>query len=218
MRSILISVSLEQAQNILNGSQTLLLRKSVPKDFVGWVYMCVTKRKPYLTATKWNSYNMQTNEKQSGIRYELFNFLDFKYQSLYPHISVLNGLVVARWWHDEYTKLVYQNGQGFSDDEYVIIDNEHEARLLWQDTDFIKKTCLEDEVEISNYGNGKPIYAWHIKKLEIFDKPMELGGFYTKFKDGEIIIHNLLNKTINGIWYKPLDRARQSWQYVWVKE
>ena len=47
-KEIVISIRPEYALNILNGSKTLELRKSVPKGYVGWVYGYVTKGKPYL--------------------------------------------------------------------------------------------------------------------------------------------------------------------------
>lgn len=52
MKSILLSIKPEYALNILNGSKTLELRKSIPKDIDEiikqqggiWVYMYVTKK------------------------------------------------------------------------------------------------------------------------------------------------------------------------------
>ena len=43
MNSILLSVRPEHALNILNGTKTLELRKTIPHDFKGWVYVCVRK-------------------------------------------------------------------------------------------------------------------------------------------------------------------------------
>ena len=43
MKAILLSIRPEHALNILNGDKTLELRKRVPKDFKGWVYVYVTK-------------------------------------------------------------------------------------------------------------------------------------------------------------------------------
>ncbi len=44
--------------------------------------------------------------------------------------------------------------------------------------DFIQKqTCLTYE-ELNKYGNGKPLYLWHISDLVIYDKPKELSEFY----------------------------------------
>ena len=31
---------------------------------------------------------------------------------------------------------------------------------------------------IESYGQGKPLYAWHIDNLKIYDKPKELSEFY----------------------------------------
>ena len=32
---------------------------------------------------------------------------------------------------------------------------------------------------VEDYGNGKPLYAWHIDNLVVYDKPKELSEFYT---------------------------------------
>lgn len=62
----------------------------------------------------------------------------------------------------------------------------------------------------------KMVYAWHIKKLEIFDKPKELGDF-----------HYYKTKTVySGMDCPPyvdevkhtLRKAPQSWQYAYVEE
>ena len=45
MKAILLSINPEHALNILNGKKTLELRKRVPKGFIGWVYVYVTKGK-----------------------------------------------------------------------------------------------------------------------------------------------------------------------------
>lgn len=44
-------------------------------------------------------------------------------------------------------------------------------------TDDLKKTHLSQE-ELWEYGNGKPLYLWHISDLVIYDKPKELSEFY----------------------------------------
>jgi len=203
-KQIVITKTPERALNILNGNATLDLNKSVPKDFTGWVNLYVTRKFPALVDHKlfndWIKQEMPNHK--DGERFSTFpKEYDYDYFG-----SILNGKIVARFWFDEYEKLEYINGQGFTDDEYVILENDNKAHLLWQDIDFIKKTCLEDEVEISNYGKGKDLYAWHIKKLEIFDKPKDLQEFNIegalKYK-GE---------------YLPMHHAPQSWQYVWVKD
>ena len=39
-----------------------------------------------------------------------------------------------------------------------------------------EKTCME-YTEAEEYGNGKPLYFWHISNLVVYDKPMELSEF-----------------------------------------
>lgn len=39
-----------------------------------------------------------------------------------------------------------------------------------------KNTCLSLK-ELSNYGNGKPLYAWDISQLKIYDKSKDLSEF-----------------------------------------
>lgn len=47
-KSLMISIQPKHLVNILNGNKTLELRKTVPKDFKGWVYIYCTKGKPKL--------------------------------------------------------------------------------------------------------------------------------------------------------------------------
>ena len=183
-RAIVISKSPKRALNILNRNATSDLNKSVPKDFVGWVYMYVTKAKPRLA------------------KYPIGYFID---DTPNPYVrklgKELNGKVVARWWHDEYTKLLYITDR-FYDKSYSVSYKE------------LRDMCLDDE-QLHKYGNGKDLYAWHIKKLEILE-PMELGEF-KRFEErtdpfGTNGIHGKL------CFYKPLNRVPQSYQYVWAKE
>lgn len=48
----------------------------------------------------------------------------------------------------------------------------------WYDIDDedLQKACLTEE-EFKRYGNGKPLYGWHISDLKIYDKPRELSEF-----------------------------------------
>jgi predicted transcriptional regulator len=203
-KAILMSIKPENLINILNHNKTLELRKSVPTNFIGWVYLYCTKAKPYL-AFESVDYDDSFGHSATDCGYSIQNNID-DFDKL--ESEILNGKIEGRFWFDEYIKLINIEGQGYKDDDYAIIDNENQAHYVWQDEDFFKKSCLEDEVEVSNYGNGKDLYAWHIKNLEIFDKPMELSEFsYCMFgKVGNMVYHpNYLSK------------APQSWQYVWVK-
>ena len=61
------------------------------------------------------------------------------------------------------------------------------------------KMCLSYN-EICTYGNGKPLYGWHISDLKIYDKPKEVGDFH----------HCGVNYHYNPSVTKP----PQSWCYV----
>jgi len=216
MKSILYSCSPERARKILNGEATLDIRKSVPKDFEEiikeqggiWVYMYVTKGKPYLM-------RFQGNVRNFIMATTVGNGLTYSQRKSF----IQNGKIVARWWFDEY-------------DTYYLskLANEYTSwkygRLI-RNTEVNLDLCLDDD-EINDYGNGKDLYAWHIKRLGIFDKPMELGEFYTKipfFEDGKWTKEEY--ERAFGKWAlmdklemnkkRKLTKAPQSWQYVWVK-
>jgi len=187
-KSILISIKPEHALNILNGKKTLELRKSVPKDFVGWVYGYVTKGKPYLYKTP--NYLISSNRQHDGM---------------------LNGTIPFRFWFDGYDIYVYDGFYlgGYFDDKVTLIHEDNYKLPLGN-------LCLTEE-QIKDYGKGKDLYAWHIKKLEVFDKPMILSEFY---KDYDTMDTDSNGKCIG--WYEiginPIKHHPKSWQYVWVKE
>ena len=79
----------------------------------------------------------------------------------------------------------------------------------------LSKTCLSIG-EINDYLNGKNGYFWHISDLKIYDKPKELGEFYSIPKSGSdccigCIYHECRTCTSER---KYLYRPPQSWCYV----
>lgn len=44
------------------------------------------------------------------------------------------------------------------------------------DDDYVLQTCLENGA-LWDYGNGTPLYGWHISDLLIYDEPRELSEF-----------------------------------------
>lgn len=185
-KSLMISIQPKHLVNILNGYKTLELRKNVPKDFKGWVNIYCTKGKKDILYKYKDKYYTQ-------------HYLTFT-----DCVEVLNGKVVARFWFNEYETIPYEvtlpRGYESYDGEWI----DYSLYGYWVNNTTLERSCLTDE-EISIYGKGKDIYAWHIKKLEIFDKPMELKNF-----------HKLsVGKETSA--YIRLDKAPQSWQYVYVK-
>ena len=98
------------------------------------------------------------------------------------------------------------------------------------DNDFNEKAQL-DNWELHDYGKGKPLYAWHISDLVIYDEPKELSEFKTFCKsyyegdncdDCKYFIdcrgyeYDESDCACNGL--KPIERPPQSWQFVEEKE
>lgn len=183
-KSILISIRPEHVVKILNGEKTLELRKSVPTDFENiikkhggiWVNIYVTKALPFL------------------IDYHGEYILSPKH--LWG-LKELNGKVVARFWFDKHTMLLPNFPMRTDDYDYF------DAKLELTREIILRRLGL-NKYDLSNYGEGKMIYAWHIKKLEIFDKPKELSEFS-------------ISPYMYLVEYR-VHKAPQSWQYVWEKE
>ena len=195
-KAILISIRPEHLVNILNGTKTLELRKSVPKDFKGWVYIYCTKgRKDVLYKYKDKYY---TNH----------------YLTFTDCVEVLNSKVVAMFWFDDYIKLDYEDT--YSDEFYW-------RNSIISGKELEKATCLS-QYDIVDYGKKKPLYAWHIKQLEIFDTPKELSEFYKTnipymgISGIEYALDYYGKEKVDNILKYSLKRPPQSWQYVYIKE
>lgn len=182
-KAILISIRPEYVVDILNGNKTLELRKSVPKDFNGWVYIYVTKRKPYIRKLGENYFT----------------------ECSVADVNKLNGKIPMRFWFGE-TYLIQQafNVYGEPLNQISVYDNKtYGWKAPKEQQEILKQLCLTEQ-QVLDYGKGKDLYAWHIKKLEIFDNPMELSDFY--------------RNTNYGLIGSKLKRPPQSWQFVWVKD
>ncbi len=181
-KSLMISIRPEHLVNILNGYKTLELRKTVPKDYKGWVNVYVTKGKPYI--------------RELGDNY----FTECSKVDVYK----LNGKVVARFWFDE-TYYIKQAVNVYGDElnQISIYDNKSYGwKTPKEQQEILKQLCLTEQ-EVLDYVKGKGANAWNIKQLEIFDKPLELKNFY-KLSVGKV-----------ESAYIQLDKAPQSWRYVY---
>lgn len=180
-KELLISIKPEHLVNILNGKKTLELRKTVPKDYKGWVYIYCTKGGKGLF--KDNDYFLFNNGNSS---------------------LSLNGKVVARFWFDEYEEITLQP---ISKNSKVHV---YQSEKL-SNYDLMLKTCLQEH-EMVNYLEAENGYIWHIKQLEIFDKPKELSDYLVRKKD-EYSKRNYYTYSEFSV-----ERPPQSYQFVYVKE
>ena len=69
--------------------------------------------------------------------------------------------------------------------------------------------------EQRKYGGNKPLYGWHISALKIYDKPKELGEFYSCI-GSECSSCCDFKLAYDGLYdcFARLDRPPQSWCYV----
>lgn len=151
-KEIILSIQPQYLKDILNGKKTLELRKSIPKNFKGWVNLYCTKGSPYLTKyeNEFSTYNI-------------------------PHFGNidLNGKIVGRFWFDGYIDLSFEYIE--KEVEFKKFDNSIE------EIDIEKELCLTwEEIEKYNNNGKKEIYGWKIKELGIFEKPLELSDFSLK--------------------------------------
>lgn len=119
-------------------------------------------------------------------------------QGIVPHH--LNSRVVARFWCDRV--------------------EEHRPFFHWC---IEKETCLTrddvlDYLDSKDKSVGNPkrqgkVYAIHITKLEIFDKPKEIKDF--SVYSHSIIGTNIQGETTSFKILKPLSCAPQSWCYIY---
>ena len=108
----------------------------------------------------------------------------------YDKTSKYQGKVVARFWCDK-----------------VEEHKDFACMFPYSKLRYNKATCLNEE-EIEDYGfieskGFVPLFAIHITKLEIFDRPKEISEFEREIGRDE-----------NVIAYSRLNRAPQSWCYV----
>ena len=196
-KAILMSIRPEHLINILSGNKTLELRKSVPKDYKGWVYIYCTKSKPYI--------------RELGDNY----FTECSKVDVYK----LNGKVVVRFWFDE-TYYIKQAVNVYGDElnQISIYDNKSYGwKAPKEQQEILKQLCLTEQ-EVLDYGKGKILYTWNIKNLEIFDEPMELSDFYKATLYATVQVIKEYEKRTNDFKSYRLQRPPQSWQYVWVEE
>ena len=110
---------------------------------------------------------------------------------------VKNGLVVALVWVDNV-------------EELITLSWDTQTATL-SEFDLSVKSCVSIKDLNNNFNKG---FAIHFSKLEIFDKPKELGEFWADPIDFQV--HTKAEAIAEG--YRPIQRAPQSWQYIYIEE
>jgi hypothetical protein len=187
---IVMSVRPEWLAKILNGEKTVEIRTRVPKDFVGEIHLACTspfnikydkshKRNDYLYNDDYNSKHIIGDYWLGMTR------------------TRLNGKVVAKidYNYKNVKRISYDTIEDYAGDmEDVCIKERVYERI-------VNNACLDYE-HMSKYSKCKPLFAIPLTNLAIFNKPRELGKYYSQ-KD----------------YYKAsLTRCPQSYQFAYVEE
>lgn len=176
MKSVLIAIRPKWCEKIASGKKTIEVRKSRPK--IEMPFKC---------------YIYRTTEKEEEILEEYdsnFNLLRRK-----KTLKKFRGKVIGEFICDRIDEYKYV----YCDHPEIGYPVGYDCGDNWYDIDDedLQKACLTEE-EFKRYGNGKPLYGWHISDLKIYDKPRNLSEF------GKV-----------GFGHEvPLKRPPQSYMYV----
>lgn len=165
-KALMISIQPQHAVNILNGKKTLELRTWIPKDYVGWVYVYITKCKRLSVV----------HDDENGKTYYYLNS---------NWGRELNEYIPFRFWFDEYETI--------RPSYYLFMKPIYE---MTPDTRYLLKLSKS---QINDYGKGKTLYAWHIKKLDVFDEPKSLSDFKVLY-GGEESLYPLKKAPQRSVW------------------
>ena len=186
MKSVLLSIKPKYCMLIANGEKTVEVRKTMPK--------IITPFKCYMYCTKehTNGDFILTKSEELSKLFGKNKCVGINKGFKTSEDIDLKGKVIGEFVCDK-TQNLFSNSQ------------------FWIDEDIVNRTCLNN-YEIRKYANGSDkIYGWHISDLVIYDKPKELGEFYTEGKSEIDYKRDWFND-------KPLTRPPQSWCYVEILE
>lgn len=203
MKAILISIRPQHTCNILNGIKWWEIRKKFPKDYVGWVYIYVTKDKNLLRkVVEYDESSMNWYQPH----YEIINDKNCNF-------DILNGKVVARFWCDKVEEILFES---YLPDDW---DYDYETEELGNQK-LYNNSCLSKK-ELNLYLLGENGYAIHITKLEIFDEPKEISEFMKTLDNFNGLDCFRCSKHRNCSFNRDkkceklkLTRAPQSWQFI----
>lgn len=219
MKEIMISIRPQWVEKILNKEKTIEIRKTMPKcELPCKVYIYCTKPKKWWSFSSWGCTSDELVWK------------------IKDKVKMCNGLEV---WDDDCEKLNGKVVAEFTLNKVKEYGYVYSPALLMQgyytqrgkELDY-SKCCLKLH-EIEKYADDgemlpKPIYAWHIDNLKIYDKPKEVSEFSGFIPNNKCEKHekgfacdkcdayDKEHDTCLALYYchKPIKRPPQSWCYV----
>ena len=192
MKSVLISIQPKWCELIASWKKTVEVRKTKPK--------LETPFKVYIYCTSSNKHECLM-QNESGVKL----IYAFDYKSAIPCGGyIANGKVIGEFVCDEIFPIrVFENG--------TIQD------YNWH---VMERSCVPYDDIVNYIGNGCMGYGWHISDLVIYDKPKELGEFWSAdkcpyaSKDGCTYKYHCFRAGQTKRCGDTLTRPPQSWCYV----
>lgn len=201
-KAVLISILPNWVEKICSGEKTIEVRRTRPK--------IETPFKCYIYCSKGKTF-LYKNPNNG----ELFLDSNGGYRGGDYEDRFLTGKVIGSFVCDK----VYK----------IVPDGEYYSNGYDIDDDMLSETCL-GRGYLTGYGLGYTLYGWHIIDPKLFDKPRELGEFYTicnKYGDDScgdcpylaveqcsFPCDDCVDTWCSVDNIKPITRAPQSWCYV----
>lgn len=193
-----MSIQVKPFMNINDFLKDLEVRKRIPKGYVGPVYFYVTKADPLFWLYTIPFANQDYDGRwDRGVNYD-----------------IANGKVAASFWFDDYETISFFS-EYKSDGKWGYVYMQEGSDRNISRAEFLRRTCLTEKEVVDYTGdNGKPFYAIHIKKLNVFLEPLYLSDFYRERKSS----HKFSSEqTAKGLNLQKITKAPQSWMYAWMK-
>lgn len=152
MKSILISIQPKWIKKIVNEEKTIEMRKTAPKQVPFKCYIYATKGTidNSLLISK-DSHHAIIGDYRNAFNCDGDGNIDW---------NIGNGKVIGEFVCDKVDVYDFSNYEA----EYRITHIEQKAMCL-------------NQPELIQYGDGQPLYGWHISDLKIYDEPKRISDF-----------------------------------------
>lgn len=175
MKDILTSVNPKQCWQIVNGIQTIDVRKTKPKlntPFKVLIY-CTKPSKKYQTVARPMVLNDDELFKLPNGEIKYGNSIELVAYDNYSEDNFLNGKVIGEYICDKITSFSF-------DTYYHTLTHRHGGYNVslgeFSEQELYSKSCWSF-ADIYEYIGEHYGYAWHISNLKIYDEPKELSEF-----------------------------------------
>ncbi len=198
-KQVIMTVSPLEALNVLNGKASMLIRKRVPKGYVGWVWLVVSRKLSGRMVFK-KGEDFYGDKLEKNYICKIPTFFEHEY----------GGRVIAKYWHDEVVSFFLD----FNVNKYFWYDKTFNRKEL---SEALEKLCLTEK-QFNDYADNLDVLpALNLNKLEILDTPLELGEFY---RDWDRMDTDGYGRYVgmSDIGLFPLTKAPSTYQYVYTKE